>query len=385
MIIRLKRILLLTTLFCLVFCGGFHVYASSKDAEIKKTNDKIGDLEDKKEQAEDQADDLAEQKESLQGDLYDLNKKLSDAADKLNELEIQITDKQAQIEVTGQELEAAKQRKDKQYADMKLRIGFMYKNGSADMVSVLLSSSSIADFLNKAEYIEAITQYDRDMLDQFELTCQTVAAEEARLEQEKTELLGIQGQMQQKKDEINTLIGDTQTNIANKQNQIAQTQEEIDEYESQIASMKAYEEKLEAQKAAADKKRMNEIKKQEKENNSSAPVTTGAGDAAMLAALVECEAGGESYEGQLAVASVVVNRVRSASFPNTVSGVIYQGGQFSPVASGRFALVLSRGASGSCAQAANAALSGGTNVSSLYFRNVSSGMAGTVIGNHVFY
>ena len=105
----------------------------------------------------------------------------------------------------------------------------------------------------------------------------------------------------------------------------------------------------------------------------------------MLAALVECEAGGESYDGQLAVASVVVNRVKSGAFPNTVSGVIYQGGQFSPVASGRFAMVLAKGAAGSCTQAANAALSGNTNVSSLYFCQASSGVSGTVIGNHVFY
>ena len=94
---------------------------------------------------------------------------------------------------------------------------------------------------------------------------------------------------------------------------------------------------------------------------------------------------GESYDGQLAVASVVVNRVKSGAFPNTDSGVIYQGGQFSPVASGRFAMVLAKGAAGSCTQAANAALSGNTNVSSLYFCQASSGVSGTVIGNHVFY
>ncbi len=51
----------------------------------------------------------------------------------------------------------------------------------------------------------------------------------------------------------------------------------------------------------------------------------------------QCEAWGEPYDGKLAVGSVIMNRVRSSYFPNTVSGVIYQGGQFSPVASGRLA------------------------------------------------
>ena len=114
-------------------------------------------------------------------------------------------------------------------------------------------------------------------------------------------------------------------------------------------------------------------------------MTSNASDLAMLAALVECEAGGESYEGQLAVASVVVNRVKSGSFPNTISGVIYQGGQFSPVASGRFAVVLAKGANGSCTKAAGAALSGNTNINALFFCRASSGVEGTVIGNHVFY
>ena len=140
---------------------------------------------------------------------------------------------------------------------------------------------------------------------------------------------------------------------------------------------------------------VNQKKKEESSSSSSGSdsgsgsgggaVASNAGDLAMLAALVECEAGGESYEGQWAVASVVVNRVRSGSFPNTVSGVIYQGGQFSPVASGRFAVVLARGAASSCTRAASAALSGSTNVGFLFFCRASSGVEGTVIGNHVFY
>ena len=78
----------------------------------------------------------------------------------------------------------------------------------------------------------------------------------------------------------------------------------------------------------------------------------------MLAALIECEAGGESYTGMVAVGAVVVNRVNSGSFPNSVSGVIYQGGQFTPVATGTFQSVLSRGARSDCYAAAQAALSG---------------------------
>ena len=121
------------------------------------------------------------------------------------------------------------------------------------------------------------------------------------------------------------------------------------------------------------------------DNGTSGGGTVNASDVAMLAALIQCEAGDESYEGKLAVGSVVMNRVDSSYFPDTVVGVIYQSGQFSPVASGRFAVVLSSGADASCVQAATEVLAGTRTLNCLYFRRNNGLINGTVIGNHVFY
>ena len=104
-----------------------------------------------------------------------------------------------------------------------------------------------------------------------------------------------------------------------------------------------------------------------------------------LAAIIQCEAWGESYDGKLAVGSVIMNRVRSSYFPNTVSGVIYQGGQFSPVASGRLAYRLEQGVASDCMSAAQAVLGGTSTTNCLYFRVNNGIIEGTVIGNHVFY
>lgn len=108
-------------------------------------------------------------------------------------------------------------------------------------------------------------------------------------------------------------------------------------------------------------------------------------DQYLLGAIIQCEAGGESYDGKLAVGSVVINRVKSSYFPNSVSGVIYQSGQFSPVASGRLAYRLEAGVDGSCLQAAQDVLNGNITVGCLYFRQNNGIIQGTVIGNHVFY
>lgn len=106
----------------------------------------------------------------------------------------------------------------------------------------------------------------------------------------------------------------------------------------------------------------------------------------ILAALIQCEAGGEPYEGQVAVGSVVMNRVRCAAYPNTVTEVIYASGQFTPAVTGKLdRVVLSGNIKPSCLQAAQEVLNGITNVGeALHFRRVGS-KQGIVIGNHVFW
>ena len=106
----------------------------------------------------------------------------------------------------------------------------------------------------------------------------------------------------------------------------------------------------------------------------------------LLAALIHCEAGGEPYEGQVAVGAVVMNRVRSAAYPDTIHGVIYASGQFTPAMSGKVNRVYESGKIyESCIKAAEEALSGVSPVGDLtHFRRV-NGREGLVIGNHVFY
>lgn len=106
----------------------------------------------------------------------------------------------------------------------------------------------------------------------------------------------------------------------------------------------------------------------------------------LLAALIHCEARGESYEGQVAVGAVVLNRVRSSAYPDTIHGVIYASGQFSPAKSGSLQKVLDSGKiNQSCIDAAAEALSGYSNVGDMTHFRRNDGRDGLVIGNHVFY
>lgn len=111
----------------------------------------------------------------------------------------------------------------------------------------------------------------------------------------------------------------------------------------------------------------------------------GTTDEMLLAALIQCEAGGQPYEGQVAVGAVVMNRVKCEGYPNTITGVIYASGQFSPARTGKIERLALNGVKESCIQAARAAMAGETTVGdAMHFRRVGK-HEGIVIGDHVFW
>ena len=114
-------------------------------------------------------------------------------------------------------------------------------------------------------------------------------------------------------------------------------------------------------------------------------VVVGGDDTRLLAALIYCEAGGESYNGKLAVGAVVMNRVRSPAYPNTISSVIYASGQFTPAINGKVARVYGGDIPESCYQAAQAAIAGETNVGgATHFRRAGN-HDGLLIDHQVFW
>ena len=107
-------------------------------------------------------------------------------------------------------------------------------------------------------------------------------------------------------------------------------------------------------------------------------------DLELLASIIFCEAGNQSYEGQVAVGAVVMNRVNSTSYPNTIEEVIYQSGQFTPAMTGWLDRVrTSAGYTDAAMQAAKDALAGVNPIGNcLYF---DQGGCGMKIGDHFFH
>ena len=113
-------------------------------------------------------------------------------------------------------------------------------------------------------------------------------------------------------------------------------------------------------------------------------VSVSTSDLDLMAAIIECEAGGESYEGKVGVGAVIMNRIRSGEFPNTLSEVIYQSGQFEPTWTGKLSNVLSRGASEACYAAAQDVFAGANTIGDRLFFHAGGG-SGLTIGYQTFY
>ena len=114
-------------------------------------------------------------------------------------------------------------------------------------------------------------------------------------------------------------------------------------------------------------------------------VAADADEVRLLGALIYCEAGNQPYEGMVAVGAVVMNRVKSGAYPNTIHSVIYASGQFTPALTGKVARVYAGNVPDACLQAAQAAINGETTVGgATHFRRAGA-REGYVIGSHVFW
>lgn len=383
---RIERMhcVLMMLFLCILVCPG-SIHAT------EETKKKLQDAQDKRSETQSQLDEkkssinsLNDQKTSLQSELTNLNDELKSVSEKLSEIENQIDSKQEEIDKTNEELEAAKKTEEEQYASMKKRIQYMYEKQNNVVLELLIESGSFSDLLNRTDYIEELSAYDRRKLEEYKATKKEIEDKEALLQSEMSDLSSYQAQSEAEQSRVSGLVSKTSGNISGYSSQISAAEQDAQAIESDIDQQ---DENIKALKAQLQKEiEMSKLAAQSSWRDIS-QVSFADGDRYLLANLIYCEAGGEPYQGKVAVGSVVINRVLSSVYPDTVVGVIYQNKQFSPVASGRLAIALADSkATDACYQAADEAMSGTTNVGEcVYFRTPIDGLTGISIGGHIFY
>lgn len=377
------------------FCMALILFAASIPAaptHAKTTEQRLNEAQQEQQETRQELEDIKDNLSGLEGQRNELQEELSGLNDQLNEvranlerLEEALDVKESEIEQTQALLAEARVAELEQYESMKERIRFMYENGETTYLEMLFSANGFADFLNKSEYIEQIEQYDRRKLEEYQETCLLIEQQEELLNEELAELQTLREEAKLEQERVNLLVTQTAERVAGYSDQISDTEAQMRAYEAELARQNDNIEALKAQ--LAEERRLAELAAASAWRDIS-DVQFEADDRYLLANLIYCEAGGEPYEGQVAVGAVVINRMLSRVFPDTIIGVIYAPRQFSPVASGRLALALSQNrATESCYRAADEAMSGRTNVSDcVFFRTPIDGITPRYrIGGHIFY
>ena len=253
---RFKKIfaMLLTGIMTVSMPGA--VFASS-------TEEQIADVQAQKEAAQaelaQQQSDMASlesKKQELESYLEELNAQYTDLTNSVSELGIQAAEKEEQLKTLNTQLEEAKATADKQYQDMKKRIVYMYENGSASMLELLLSSEDLAQFLNRAENIAQISQYDRDMLAKYKALQADIKTQEEQAEEEAQNINELLAEKSAKQQEVQALTASTNENIQSYIYQISASQDEISALNTQISnadsSIYSLLQAAEAEKAAQE-------------------------------------------------------------------------------------------------------------------------------------
>lgn len=385
---------------------AFPSYATEHiDNQISKQEEDIKKTEEEIDKAEEKQDKLEKAKAQMEKTLSGLNQQYNDITAQIKDLEQQIEEKKAEIEETQEELREAQAIADKQYADMKARIQYMYENPQAGFFEILLLEGSFAEALTRATNVASLAEYDERKMDEYIATKEAIAEKEVELQGEKAALDELHDQVVQKQQEVAELASNTRGQISNQINAIAKAQSEIDGKESTLADQKAVLEELIKEKkrieAELEAKRLAEIaaslgqvtgvRTTEQEYVQYGAYPASEEEITALAVLIHCEAANQGMEGQLAVGAVVMNRIRDPRFAqNDIMSVIRAGGQFSPVMSGRFDLVLTQAldtVAGSCYEAARRAVAGESNVGNrTFFRTYKNypSLSGLVIRDHIF-
>lgn len=427
---------LLKKIICFAICGSviaglfsesfFDVFAVSQETQnaIDQAEDEKEQLEQELEQQEQEKENLEDQKQTAENRLNNLKAQYQSIASDIAALEKKQAEKVAEIEEKTAELEEAIAIQEQQYENMKLRIQYMYEKPEDSLFGLFLKDFNIIEILNRVDHTLKIQEYDRQQLEEYTATAKELEIQKQELEAAKEELAGLIKESEVQQAKVSALQKETKASISSYLNQIAAAQEEIGNTEAAIEAkskaLQALYKKAQEEEAAERRRQAEEAAKRLQEalaNGTIKPEDSGIvygelnltqAEMDMLTAMIYCESRGESYEGQLAVGYVIMNRVRSSKFPNSLEAVLRQSKQFEPAGSGRFDIVLTAyweqipGIIGqsewkSCQKAALVCVNSDSNVGeSLFFRThkpvpqlaenlEAAGVPYWIIGNHIFY
>lgn len=195
-------------------------------------------------ETEKKAEELENQKKAAEGEKASLENQLNGILTEMDETKAKIEAKEIEVREKEEELVQAKIDENDQYESMKKRIKYMYENGNSQFIEILCESKSIGEFLNNAEYITTISQYDRNMLTEFQQIVEAVAEQEEMLKTEYAELETLQDSLIAKQEELNQLVEGKEEELKQISADLGATQERLAQLKEAAAAAARKQEEL---------------------------------------------------------------------------------------------------------------------------------------------
>ena len=233
---RNKKLIPVLLAGILTLTTGTGVYAADIDEQIADMQSQKAQAQAGLAQTQGNISSLESKRQELESYLAQLNSQYEELTDSVSQLSIQAAQKEDELQNMKLELAKAQQQSQQQYEAMKKRIVYMYENGGTTMLELLLSSSDLTQFMNRAENISQLSKYDRDMLKKYEDLQASIQEQEENLEKEAASVNQLLAESASKKQEVQALVSSTNDSIASYISQISASQAEAAALSAQISS-----------------------------------------------------------------------------------------------------------------------------------------------------
>lgn len=371
---------------------------SELEKQTNETKNALNALNDQRQSTTTNVKNLQSKSNQLSGTYQEYSSRLDDLTVEISEAEEAMQQTSKEILDINQQMSETKNERETLYNQAKEMIKGIYESGgSRSFVKILTSAVSPADLMKKAEYISSVVAYEQKVMKRLKTMEENLAAQAATLEEKQNEIDAYQTELDAKQDELEELsdevmsaLSSTNASISSEKGKLANFDAQIGELNKKMASLEASVAAAQAKLAQQVEERLRAMEAAGKTENLAGAYNATDEELLWLAATIQAEAGGEPYTGKLAVGSVIMNRVNSSSFPNTIVGVITQNMQFASYRSGAVSLYMNKGPNSTCMQAAREVLNGARVGSYLFFMTKKwadyYGIASyDMIGNHAFF
>lgn len=244
---------------------------ATTSSEIKKQKEQT---EKNLNSIKDNINSLEQKKANMSAQISEKNNELVDLLVVIQVLEDDMANKEIEIAQAQEDFDIAKAKEEEQYQAMKKRIKYMYENGNSMYIEAFLEADSLSDLLNKAEYVNDIYNYDRQLLTDFQETKQQVAELQVELEEQKEEMVALEADYKEQQANLEAAISTLKAQVSDFESELSNAKAQAKSYQDMISKQSEQIKELAAQEKKAAEEAAKKAAEEQKKKNSTQSANT---------------------------------------------------------------------------------------------------------------